>query len=62
MPGLSGVGYPFRDMHEIYLRIIEMFGAERCLWGSCFPLEVWIPHASYSEHLGAVPVRGAFAR
>jgi predicted TIM-barrel fold metal-dependent hydrolase len=37
-------------MHDTYLRIIEMYGPERCVWGSCFPLELWMPAITYAEH------------
>ena len=51
LPVLSDQRYPFADMHATYLAIIEMYGPERSLWGSCFPLELWVPEVTYSQHL-----------
>ena len=51
MATISTVGYPFQDVHDLYLEIIEAFGAPRCVWGSCFPTEFWVPHASYEDQL-----------
>lgn len=47
----SGEEYPCRDTHVLGRKIIEAFGPERCMWGSDFPCELWIPKASYAEHL-----------
>jgi predicted TIM-barrel fold metal-dependent hydrolase len=54
LPLLSAEPYPFADAHSIYLAIIRAFGAERCLWGSSFPTELWAPRATYRETLDAV--------
>lgn len=43
--------YPCRDTHVLGRRVIEAFGSERCMWGSDFPTELWIPKASYAEHI-----------
>lgn len=43
--------YPCRDTHLLARRIIDAFGPERCMWGSDFPCELWIPKASYAQHL-----------
>lgn len=43
--------YPFCDMHEPCMRIIAAFGPERCVWGNCFPCEVWSPRSTYSQNL-----------
>jgi predicted TIM-barrel fold metal-dependent hydrolase len=51
MATISGIGYPFEDVHDLYLEIIEAFGPPRCVWGSCFPTEFWVPHASYADQL-----------
>src|SRR5690348_6133406 len=37
LPTGSNESYPFRDMHETCHKIIESFGAGRCVWGSNFP-------------------------
>jgi predicted TIM-barrel fold metal-dependent hydrolase len=33
------------------MKIVEAFGADRCVWGSDFPCELWAPGISYSQHL-----------
>jgi predicted TIM-barrel fold metal-dependent hydrolase len=42
---------PCRDMHGIARRILDAFGPDRCIWGSDFPCELWIPKATYAQHL-----------
>ena len=44
-------GYPFVDMHEGIRKMIQAFGADRCMWGSNFPCEHWLKKATYAEHL-----------
>ncbi len=51
VPSGSKTGYPCADMHEPCRRIIEAFGPERCIWGSDFPCELWMPRVTYAEHL-----------
>lgn len=34
LPAHSSQAYPFRDMHPYVQRVVEAFGAERCLWGT----------------------------
>ncbi|MGH9398371.1 MAG: amidohydrolase family protein [Terriglobia bacterium] len=43
--------YPFRDMHEPCKKIIACYGADRCVWGSNFPCELWTPKSSYAQNL-----------
>lgn len=43
--------YPCADLHHAALEIIRTYGADRCLWGSCYPCELWTPKISYAEHL-----------
>jgi predicted TIM-barrel fold metal-dependent hydrolase len=43
--------YPCKDMHNVVLRIIREFGAQRCVWGSAYPSGLWTPGVSYSQHL-----------
>jgi len=43
--------YPCRDMHGVARKIIDVFGPERCIWGSDFPCELWIPKVTYAQHL-----------
>jgi predicted TIM-barrel fold metal-dependent hydrolase len=47
----SAEQYPFRDMHDSCRQIIKAYGAERCVWGSDFPCELWCPKATYNQHL-----------
>ena len=43
--------YPCRDTHELAKRILDAFGPDRCMWGSDFPTELWIPKVTYRQHL-----------
>ena len=51
LPTGSKGPYPFEDMHDACRRIIRAYGADRCLWGSAFPCELWCPKATYAQHL-----------
>lgn len=51
IPTGSAEDYPCRDMHDPCRRIIEAYGAERCVWGSDFPCELWCPKVTYAQHL-----------
>ncbi|MCC6585786.1 MAG: amidohydrolase [Bryobacterales bacterium] len=51
IPTGSTTGYPCADMHEACLEVIQAYGAERCVWGSDFPCELWCPKVTYQEHL-----------
>jgi len=51
LPVVSNEGFPFKDAHDLYLRIIELFGPERCVWGSGFPTEFWVEKSGVSEVL-----------
>ena len=51
IPDGSAEAWPCRDMHEPCLAVIKAFGPERCVWGSCFPCELWCPKVTYREHL-----------
>jgi len=51
LPGGSAEEYPFRDLHEACHKIISAFGADRCVWGSNFPSELWTPKSTYAQHL-----------
>ena len=33
------------------MQVIRAYGAERCLWTSCYPNEIWTPKITYQEHL-----------
>jgi L-fuconolactonase len=48
---VSNEGFPFKDAHDLFMSIIEMFGPERCVWGSGFPTEFWVEKAGLSEVL-----------
>jgi predicted TIM-barrel fold metal-dependent hydrolase len=43
--------YPCRDTHDLVHAVIEAYGAERCIWGSDFPCELWCPKVSYAQSL-----------
>lgn len=46
---------PFVDTQAIAHRMIAAFGANRCMWGSDFPCELWLKDkATYSQHLAVV--------
>lgn len=36
-PFVSNDGYPYRDVHELLVWLLETFGRERVVWGSDFP-------------------------
>ena len=37
--------------HVLAHRILGAFRPERCMWGSDFPCELWIPKSTYAGHL-----------
>lgn len=43
--------YPCEDLHDACLKVIGAYGPERCVWGSCFPCDLWTPRITYTEHL-----------
>ena len=47
----SEVGFPGADLHQAALKIIDTYGAERCVWGSNFPNSLWTPKFTYAQHL-----------
>jgi predicted TIM-barrel fold metal-dependent hydrolase len=47
----SDVEYPFADTYPLLRAVVQAYGAERCVWGSDFPLQLWTPKATYSQHL-----------
>jgi predicted TIM-barrel fold metal-dependent hydrolase len=51
IPTGSDEEFPCRDMHEPCREVIKAFGPERCVWGSCFPCELWCPKVTYAQHL-----------
>jgi predicted TIM-barrel fold metal-dependent hydrolase len=51
VPTGSAMGYPCADMHGLAMKVIDAYGAERCVWGSDFPSGLWTPKVSYAEHL-----------
>jgi predicted TIM-barrel fold metal-dependent hydrolase len=51
IPAGSAEEYPCRDMHEPARAVINAFGPQRCIWGSCFPCELWCPKVTYGQHL-----------
>ncbi len=51
IPTGSAEPYPCRDMHDACRATISEFGADRCVWGSNFPCELWCPRITYSQHV-----------
>ena len=49
--GGSDEPWPHADMHEPLKKVIELFGPERCVWGSDFPQALWTPGTSYDQHV-----------
>lgn len=47
----SKQGYPGTDLQDAALKIIDTYGANRCVWGSNFPNALWTPKMTYAEHL-----------
>jgi predicted TIM-barrel fold metal-dependent hydrolase len=43
--------FPCEDLHDPVMQIIRAYGAERCLWASSYPNEIWTPKITYAEHL-----------
>ena len=44
-------GWPCAAMHESVMRVIGLFGPERCTWGSHFPTEKYARPLTYGQHL-----------
>ena len=51
LPTGSKTGFPCADLHDGALKIIGAFGADRSIWGSDFPNQLWTPKVTYAEHL-----------
>jgi L-fuconolactonase len=45
----SDQAYPFEDTYPLLHAVVRAYGAERCVWGSDFPCELWTPKASYAQ-------------
>ena len=43
----SDQDYPCEDTYPLLRAVVEAYGADRCVWGSDFPCELWTPKASY---------------
>jgi len=43
--------YPFEDTWPLLRAVVAAYGADRCVWGSDFPCELWTPKATYGQHL-----------
>ncbi|NKB69174.1 MAG: amidohydrolase family protein [Candidatus Latescibacteria bacterium] len=43
--------YPFADTHAALRHFIQVFGPQRCMWGSDFPCDHWLKTATYAQHL-----------
>jgi predicted TIM-barrel fold metal-dependent hydrolase len=44
-------GYPCQSFHKVCLEVIDIFGPERCAWGSHYPQERYAPRLTYSQAL-----------
>lgn len=44
-------GWPCSSMFRTVMRVVDLFGAERCAWGSHFPTEKYARPLTYSQHL-----------
>jgi len=53
IPTGTRLGYPGKDLHAACHEVIKAFGADRCVWGSDFPCELWLKQQdiSYAQHL-----------
>jgi len=53
IPTGTKMGYPGKDLHTACHEVIKAFGADRCVWGSDFPCELWLrdQDISYAQHL-----------
>lgn len=49
VPLASGEAYPFHDAHWMVRAIVDVFGADRCLFGSNFPVDQYSPKTSYAQ-------------
>jgi L-fuconolactonase len=46
----SAQDHPFADTYPLMRAVLAAYGPERCIWGSDFPCELWIPKATYVQH------------
>lgn len=44
-------GWPCSSMVRTVMRVVNLFGAERCAWGSHFPTEKYARPLTYGQHL-----------
>ncbi|MBL8211964.1 MAG: amidohydrolase [Bryobacterales bacterium] len=58
--------FPCEDLQDAAMQVIRAYGAERCLWTSSYPNEIWTPKITYAEHLRlfteVLPLRAAERR
>jgi predicted TIM-barrel fold metal-dependent hydrolase len=50
--GLSRVGYPWADTHEMVQAVVDAFGPDRCMWGTDWP--VCLARTTYEKTLSVV--------
>ena len=43
--------FPFNDIQPLLRHFIQVYGPDRCMWGSDFPTEHWLKKATYRQHL-----------
>ena len=44
-------GWPCSSMFGSVMRVVDLFGAERCAWGSHYPTEKYAQPLTYGQHL-----------
>jgi predicted TIM-barrel fold metal-dependent hydrolase len=49
MDAASQQQYPFADVHWMARRIVDAFGADRCMYGSNFPTAQYNPKVDYRQ-------------
>lgn len=48
----SRAAYPWADLHDYQRRVLDLYGPERLMWGSNWPMQM--PNPDYRERLDAV--------
>jgi predicted TIM-barrel fold metal-dependent hydrolase len=49
LPLASQEAFPFPDVHWMVRELVDVFGPERCLFGTNFPQAQYSPHVSYGQ-------------
>ncbi len=51
LDALTDGSWPYEDGYAMVRRVIDAYGAERCMWGSNFPTSEFNQGATYAQHL-----------